>query len=82
MTKADTYDSAAGGADFIVGNKQINKYIVIEVGSGEKSFSQLKNTAKRMGGNLLYGFNVSMTKLSIDQSQQFVSIPLSYFLLI
>lgn len=77
-----TYDSAKGGADFIVGLKESDEYIAVEVGAGEKNFRQLIETSKKIGERCRYGMNISMSHLSIDESALLVSVPLSYFLLI
>lgn len=76
-----TYDSSAGGADFILGVKETGKKIIFEVGSGNKSFKQLESTAKKMKDQFAYGLSISMSPLAIDESRRFVNLPLSYFLL-
>lgn len=74
-----TYDSAAGGADFIV--RKGSESLVFEVGYGEKSFQQLETTMRKSGVNARYGILISQSPLAIDAEKNTVSIPLSYFLL-
>ncbi len=74
-----TYDSAAGGADFIV--RQSKDMIVLEVGYGDKSFRQVVTTMAKVGVNARYGIVVSQSPLALDEAKNAVSIPLSYFLL-
>lgn len=74
-----TYDSAAGGADFIV--RDGKRMLVIEVGAGEKSFRQLETTMRKSGVNAKYGIVISQSPLAVDEQKNTVSIPLSYFLL-
>ena len=73
-----TYDSTAGGADFIIRIYEQN--IILEVGYGEKGFTQINNTAKRVKSK--YGLVVSSAPLLINESKTAVNIPLSYFLLL
>lgn len=73
-----TYDSASGGADFIVGID--GKKVVIEVGYGEKDYSQIHHTLERVNGD--YGLSVSMSNLHLSEDGVGVSVPISYFLLI
>jgi hypothetical protein len=75
-----TYDSMAGGADFIV--RQSKEMFVIEVGYGEKTFNQIERTIKKTGINARYGILISQSPLAVDENKNIVSIPLSYFLLI
>ncbi len=74
-----TYDSAAGGADFII--RQSKDMIVLEVGYGDKSFRQVVTTMAKVGVNARYGIVVSQSPLALDEEKNAVSIPLSYFLL-
>lgn len=73
-----TYDSAQSGADFIIRLHEQN--IVMEVGTGEKGFAQVENTAQRVKSK--YGIVVSNAPLVLNQDQTAINIPLSYFLLI
>ncbi len=73
-----TYDSAEGGADFIISFD--DKKIVAEIGYGKKDFQQVKTTMKRVGGT--YGLSISSTRLAFDKDQNVISVPLGYFLLI
>ncbi len=73
-----TYDSAIGGADFIVRND--NALIAIEVGRGQKGFEQVTRTAKKVKAK--YGLVISASELKIDTKHSAVSVPLEFFLLI
>jgi predicted AAA+ superfamily ATPase len=75
-----TYDSAAGGADFII--RQHKDILVLEVGYGEKSFRQVINTMNKSGVSARYGVVISQSPLAADRAKNVVSIPLSYFFLI
>jgi len=72
------YDSAQGGADFIlqIGN---NKKIVIEVGLGNKDKRQVINTMRKIKSN--YGIIFCNTGLKFDKETNIVSIPLDYYFL-
>ena len=72
------YDSAKGGADFIlqIGN---NKKIVIEVGLGNKDKRQVISTMRKIKSN--YGIIFSDTGLKFDKETNIVSIPLDYYFL-
>jgi uncharacterized protein len=70
------YDSAQGGADFIV-NLQ-NKNIVLEIGYGEKGIRQAETTFNKINGN--YGLVISDSDLSLHDNV--VKVPIGNFLLI
>jgi len=72
------YDSAQGGADFIlqIGN---TKKIVIEVGLGSKDKRQVINTMRKIKSD--YGIIFSNTELKFDREANIVSIPLDYYFL-
>lgn len=72
------YDSAQGGADFIL---QIlnNKQIVIEVGMGNKDVKQIATTAKKINSD--YNLIFSNTELKINEELNTVFIPLDYYFL-
>jgi len=70
------YDSAQGGADFIV-NIQ-NQNIVIEVGYGKKGIKQTEATLNKIGGG--YGLVLSNSELELHNN--IVKIPIKNFLLI
>ncbi len=74
-----TYDSASGGADFIV--RRGKSSLVIEVGYGSKSFSQIENTMRKGGVTPEYGILISSSPLAVDSTKNIVSIPLEFFLL-
>jgi len=72
------YDSAQGGADFIL---QIlnRKQIIIEVGLGNKDKKQILNSMKKINSDC--GLIFSKTSLKIDKENNIVNIPLDYYLL-
>lgn len=70
------YDSAKGGADFIL--KLSNKKIAIEVGYGSKRIGQAQATLEKIKGD--YGLVISDSNLSMED--KIVKVPLKYFLLI
>jgi predicted AAA+ superfamily ATPase len=69
------YDSAQGGADFILSFP--DKKIAIEVGYGNKKIEQAKATLVKIKGQ--YGLIVSNSQLAIEDNV--VKVPLEYFLL-
>ncbi len=74
-----TYDSAKGGADFILGVGE-NK-IVIEVGVNKKEYKQVVQTTKKIKAT--YGIIISEKSeyLEYNQEANALKIPLKYFLL-
>jgi len=72
------YDSAKGGADFIlqIGNA---KKIIIEAGLGKKDKKQIINTMKKVKSD--YGVIFSNTELKFDPVSNIVSVPLDYYFL-
>jgi len=72
------YDSAQGGADFIlqIGN---NKKIVIEVGLGNKDKKQVMGTMRKIKSD--YGIIFSSSELNMDKQENIVSVPLDYYFL-
>lgn len=72
------YDSAQGGADFIL---QIlnKKQIIIEVGMGDKDKKQIVNSSKKIKSD--YNLIFSKSELKIDENLNIVSIPLDYYFL-
>lgn len=72
------YDSAQGGADFIlqIGDK---KKIVIEAGLGSKDKKQVINTMQKVKSD--YGIVFSKTGLSFDKETNIITIPLDYYFL-
>jgi predicted AAA+ superfamily ATPase len=72
-----TYDSAAGGADFIV--RDDSGSIAVEVGRGQKGFVQVARTAKKVKAK--YGLVISASGLEIDSKKSAVLVPLEFFLL-
>jgi len=74
------YDSAKGGADFVVGTG--DKKIVIEVGSNKVAYRQVIQTAKKV--NAIYSIIISEKAdvLEYNEKENAVKIPLKYFLLV
>ncbi|MFA5188292.1 MAG: AAA family ATPase [Patescibacteria group bacterium] len=72
------YDSAQGGADFIL---QIlnKKQIIIEVGIGAKDKRQIISSMKKIKSD--YGLIFSASELSADPALNILSIPLDYYFL-
>jgi predicted AAA+ superfamily ATPase len=77
-----TYDSSEGGADFILGLKETEAKIIIEVGSGTKGFAQLEKTVRKIEHGFKYGLTISNSPLALDETKKFVNIPFNYFLLV
>ncbi len=73
-----TYDSSSGGTDFIVGYD--GKKIMIEVGYGEKGFTQVEKSLNIIGGS--YGLSISPSRLKLNDKKNALTIPISFFLLI
>ena len=69
------YDSAKGGADFILAFP--DRKIPIEIGHGKKEIDQAAATLEKINGN--YGLVVCSTDLAKDENV--VRVPLQYFLL-
>ena len=72
------YDSAQGGADFIL---QIlnNKQILIEVGMGDKNIKQIASSMKKIKSD--YNLIFSQSELTINHELNTVFIPLDYYFL-
>lgn len=72
------YDSAEGGADFIL---QIlnKKQIIIEVGMGKKDKRQIINTMKKIKSD--YNIIFSKTELKVDLELKIIFVPLDYYFL-
>jgi len=72
------YDSAEGGADFIL---QIlnKKQIIIEVGMGSKNKKQIIKSIKKIKSD--YNVIYSNSELSFDPELNIVSVPLDYYFL-
>lgn len=76
---AIAYDSAEAGADFIlqISNK---KQLAIEIGMGEKSYEQVKNTIAKIKCD--YGLVIcSSDSIVLSREKNIVKIPHQYFLL-
>ena len=74
------YDSAKGGADFIL--KSSNNIIVIEVGVNKKVAKQVIETSKKVNAD--YGIIISEKASSLEYQKELniIKIPLKYFILI
>ena len=74
-----TYDSAKGGADFVV--QSGDRKIVIEVGVNKKIYRQVAQTAKKV--NASYSIIISEKAESMEYNEEInaIKIPLKYFLL-
>ncbi|MFH1611813.1 MAG: AAA family ATPase [bacterium] len=75
-----TYDSAKGGADFIVGIGE--KKIVIEVGINKTEYRQVAQTAKKTNSVFNIIISEKADELEYNNEENAVKIPLKYFLLI
>ena len=74
------YDSAQGGADFIV--RTGNTAVVFETGKGKKDSTQVENTLLRIGERGRYGITVCDTdKIALSNSEKNVFIPWHVFAL-
>lgn len=72
-----TYDVAEGGADFIISIE--NQKIVMEIGTGKKSYQQIINTATKITPK--YSVIISHDELEYSEKHNAIKIPLKYFLL-
>lgn len=72
------YDSARGGADFVIHTGK--KKIVLEVGFGAKGVKQVQQTMRKLKAN--YGILISEQPLRLLTEQNIVSLPLQQFLLL
>ncbi|MFA7170900.1 MAG: AAA family ATPase [Candidatus Paceibacterota bacterium] len=72
------YDSAEGGADFIL-QIQNNKQIIIEVGMGNKDKKQIINSSKKISSD--YNLIISGSELKVDQELKIVFVPLDFYFL-
>ncbi len=72
------YDSAKGGADFILRNG--DRKIVLEIGSGSKDYRQVAATQEKTSAR--YGLVISKDNLQYSEEKNAVKIPLRYFILI
>lgn len=74
-----TYDSAKGGADFIITAGE--KKIVVEVGANKKVYRQVAQTAEKIKAS--YGIIISEQADALEYNQELnaLKIPLKYFIL-
>lgn len=72
------YDSAAGGADFIVRLEESR--IAVEIGRGKKTSRQVAATIKRV--KCKYGLVISDSPLAITDDSTTVKVPWDYFALV
>jgi hypothetical protein len=72
------YDSAQGGADFVL---QImnHRQIIIEVGMGDKQRGQIISSAKKIKSD--YNLIFSNSELKVDHDFGIVFVPLDYYFL-
>lgn len=70
------YDSAQGGADFIL-QIQNNRQIIIEVGMGNKDKKQIISSAKKI--NSVYNLIISNSELKLDSESNTIFVPLDYY---
>ncbi len=75
-----TYDSAKGGADFIVSSGK--KRIVIEVGINKTTYKQVEKTAEKVKADYSLIISEKAEALEYNESLKVVKIPLKYFILI
>lgn len=74
------YDSVKSGADFILTIAEKN-IIPVEVGMGEKTGMQVRNTMKKIG-SAKYGVVICRNALALLEDANVVKVPLDFFLLI
>lgn len=74
------YDSVKSGADFILTIAEKN-IIPVEVGMGEKTGTQVRNTMKKIG-SAKYGVMVCRNDLALLEDANVIKVPLDFFLLI
>lgn len=72
------YDSAQGGADFIV-QIENKKQVIIEVGMGTKDKKQIANSLKKINSD--YNLVISNSELKIDQELKTIFVPLDFYFL-
>lgn len=72
-----SYDSVAGGADFIV--KTGISQIAMEIGRGDKTNRQVLSTMKRI--KCKYGVTISSSELAVDKDSGVVKVPWDFFAL-
>lgn len=73
------YDSAEGGADFIL-QIQNSRQLIIEVGMGQKNSRQIRKSKERVQSD--YNLIFSKTELSLNREHQIVMVPLDYYFLL
>lgn len=74
------YDSAQGGADFII--RTGSSAVVFETGKGKKDSTQVENTLARIGEQGRYGITICDTKdIALSKSEKNVFIPWRVFAL-
>lgn len=74
------YDNVKSGADFILTIAEKN-IIPIEVGIGEKTGTQVRNTMKKIG-SAKYGVVICRNTLALLEDANVIKVPLDFFLLI
>jgi predicted AAA+ superfamily ATPase len=75
------YDTAKGGADFIISpDGQRKNSLAFEVGAGKKTSRQAVQTLQDIGGK--YGALITSGNLDIDETSNVLRLPFEYFFLI
>jgi predicted AAA+ superfamily ATPase len=71
-----SYDAEAGGADFIL-DLRIGKRIVIEIGSGDKTTGQARQTLEKTKGD--YGIVYNSDPLELYADSRIIKVPHDFF---
>jgi len=74
------YDSAQGGADFIL--KGLNNILAIEVGVNKKEYRQVMKTAQKVGADFSIVISEKSDELEYVEDINAIKLPLKYFILI
>ena len=73
------YDTAPGGADFIISSGDKNSSIVIEVGSRKTTSRQVIQTRRLADSR--YGLIITDSSLKLDEKHKTIYLPFEFFLL-
>jgi uncharacterized protein len=75
------YDTAKGGADFIISpDGQCKNSLAFEVGAGKNTSRQATQTLRDIGGK--YGALITSGSLDVDENSNVLRLPFEYFFLI
>lgn len=75
------YDSAQGGADFILDRP--DRCIVVEIGAGQKTYAQVAQTMRSIGGDYGLIFSESpLEKSPLEMREEMVKVPWKFALLL